>query len=402
MKVDPYKSKEVYLRWKRETVDGIPRLAQATSDRIKRFLDDMEHGINIAKGTKKGGRSYRRLNSLRQRMAFLAARFEERFGIQSLVDVTEEQLHNFFFGMRSGEIRKQDGGKYRATGDYVKDFRTFWHWHMKAQKKLGVRVNDICEELDATSEKPPWVYLTEQDVQQLCNHAKYKYRVLMMFLYDSGNRPPSELINVRVSDLSVNCTKLRMDDEVSKTFGRTINLMLCPSLLRDYIRIKQLQENDYLFPICPSVVNRYLRRLATRLFGDKQTRARARYSQLTMYDFRHSSACYWLPRYKSESAFKYRFGWKTSRMIHYYTEFLGMKDTITEDDLHVGVERTEIERRLARSESERHLLEEQVHSMQSQMDKILQVVESIVQKVDGSFQSVEESLPSTRPSPAPA
>ena len=35
---------------------------------------------------------------------------------------------------------------------------------------------------------------------------------------------------------------------------------------------------------------------------------------LSMYDFRHSSACYWLPRYKSEAALKYRFGWKKSEM----------------------------------------------------------------------------------------
>jgi hypothetical protein len=40
---------------------------------------------------------------------------------------------------------------------------------------------------------------------------------------------------------------------------------------------------------------------------------------IKMYDFRHSSCCYWLPRYKSENALKYRFGWKKSDMISYYS-----------------------------------------------------------------------------------
>ncbi len=173
-------------------------------------------------------------------------------------------------------------------------------------------------------------------------------------------------------------------------------------MLRDFIRMKKLQEDDYLFPICPPVVNRYLRRLATRLLGEKQSLAGTKYSRLTMYDFRHSSACYWLPRYKSESALKYRFGWKKSEMIHYYTEFLGMRDTITEDDLHVGMERTEIERRLERSERDRSLLQEQVHSMQRQMDKILQVVKALVEKVDRNLLPENGFSGSPPPSPTPA
>ncbi len=139
-----------------------------------------------------------------------------------------------------------------------------------------------------------------------------------------------------------------------------------------------------------------------RLLGDKQSLAGTKYSRLTMYDFRHSSACYWLPRYKSESALKYRFGWKKSEMIHYYTEFLGMRDTITEDDLHVGMERTEVERRLETSEKERGLLDEQLRSMQREMDKILQVVKALVEKVDRNLLPENGFSGSPPPSPTPA
>ncbi len=38
MKIDPYKCKEKYLRWKKETQDGIPRLSKVNSDLIHQFL----------------------------------------------------------------------------------------------------------------------------------------------------------------------------------------------------------------------------------------------------------------------------------------------------------------------------------------------------------------------------
>jgi hypothetical protein len=34
-------------------------------------------------------------------------------------------------------------------------------------------------------------------------------------------------------------------------------------------------------------------------------------------------------------------------MIHYYTEFLGMKDIITEDDLYVDIKKTELEKEIS-------------------------------------------------------
>ena len=54
--------------------------------------------------------------------------------------------------------------------------------------------------------------------------------VLMMLLFDSGMRSPTELLNVTVGDLDPACKKLRIGSETSKTFGRTINLMLCSEL----------------------------------------------------------------------------------------------------------------------------------------------------------------------------
>ncbi len=188
-----------------------------------------------------------------------------------------------------------------------------------------------------------------------------------------------------LSDFSDDFRKLNIRDEVSKTFGRKINLMVCHDLIKDYVKNKGLKEDDYVFDINPSVVNRYLKRIVLKIFGDQKTDAGGKYSELTMYDFRHSSACYWLPRYKSESALKYRFGWKKSEMIHYYTEFLGMKDTIMEDDMLIDVTKTEIEKRLEVSEQEKYLLQEKMFAMESQLAIVQKVTKELYAKLGKTF-----------------
>ncbi|MEN6384056.1 MAG: hypothetical protein ABFD79_02550, partial [Phycisphaerales bacterium] len=246
--------------------------------------------------------------------------------------------------------------------DFVKPFKAFWHWHMKINKKKGIEVADITQDIDTSNPKPRWVYLTQEQVEQLCDNAKPDYKVLILFLYDSGIRSPTELINIRISDLYENFKKLNIRQEIAKkgSFGRAINLMLCSDMLKQYVQKNGLQGDDPLFPISPIVVNQYLKRLAKRILGDKISLAGRSYSDLTMYDFRHCSCCYWLPRYKSESALKYRFGWKKSDKIHYYSELLGMRDTITEDDMLIDKSKTEIEQNLVKSERENNLLKEKI------------------------------------------
>ena len=68
MKIDPYKNKETYFIWKEKTKDGILEISKENSDLIKRYIENMEQGVNVASVSVKGARSYIRLNSLKQRM----------------------------------------------------------------------------------------------------------------------------------------------------------------------------------------------------------------------------------------------------------------------------------------------------------------------------------------------
>ena len=387
MKIDPYKHKEVFLKWKDKTIDGIDGISKGNSDIILQYISDMENGLNVSSKSMKGPRSYIRLNNLKQRMIFLARSIERHCGI-NLTDLSEEQIIKYFNAMRNGTIKRNDGKCYQSVVDFVKPFKSFWHWHMKTRKKKGTIITDITEDIDASNSKPRWVYLSEEQVRKLCNNAKLQYKTLITFLYDTGIRSPTELINIRVSDIYEDFKKLNIRQEIVKkgSFSRKISLMLCSDLLKQYVQDKGLQNNDQLFKISPVVVNQYLKRLAKKVLGDDNSLAGEKYSNLTMYDFRHCSCCYWLPRYKSESALKYRFGWKKSDKIHYYSELLGMKDTIREEDMLIDLTKTEIEKRLLRTEQENDILKEKLEAYNSdviQLKTLMQVYIAKLKQLEG-------------------
>jgi len=372
MKIDPYDHRGKWTRWKDKVgeLGGIPDISRQNSDIILRYLKDMELGINTSIKSKKGARSFIRLTTVKQRLIFLARKFEETLKINDMTELTEQDVCSFFVDMRNGVIRRQDGRKYRATRDFVKIFKSFWHWWQITARKAGKEVNDITVYLDSSGEKPEWVYLDEEQIRTFWDNCNLKYKTLVMFLFDTGIRAPTELMNIKISDFSNDFKELNIRDEISKTFGRKIKLMICSEIIKRYVKENELNQEDYLFQFHPSPVNRYLKKLAKKLFGDKKSLAGQKYSDLTMYDFRHCSCCYWLPRYKSESALKFRFGWKKSDKIHYYSEMLGMRDTISEEDLLVDVTKTELEKRLTKSEHKSELLEAQVEAMKKQMVKI--------------------------------
>lgn len=376
-KIDPYKHEQRYRKWQEDTKNGIPGISKRNSEITRQYITDMEHGLNVSAKSVKGGRSYIRLNSLREKLLFYSRKFKEIYDIDDITTITEEQILLFFSKMRRGEIRRIDGKKYLSINHFTKIFKAFWHWHQTVNRKKGVEIPDITVDLDTRGHKPKWVYLSEEQVKKLYDAALPHYKPLIMFLYDSGVRAPSELINIKVADLFNDCKEVQIRDEVSKTFGRRIKLMISADIIKKHIEENKLKPTDYLFPVNPFSVNRYLQRLAVRVLGDVESLAGQKYSQLTMYDFRHCSCCYWLPRYKSESALKYRFGWKKSERIHYYSELLGMKDTITEEDMFLDATKTEIEKRLDKSEKEKDLLKERVRATEQQLVAILEKIKHV-------------------------
>ncbi len=195
-------------------------------------------------------------------------------------------------------------------------------------------------------------------------------------------------MNVKVSDFFNDFKELKIREEASKTFGRRIKLMISSQLIKDYVEQNNLDFEDFVFTTTPPMMNKYLQRLSKRILGEKMSPAGEYYSKITLYDLRHCSCCYWLPRYKSESALKYRFGWKKSEKIHYYSELLGMRDTISEEDLLVDVTKIELERRLDKNDRTIEMLKEENSIQKDQLIRINKLVGYIYSKIKPGLEEV--------------
>ena len=184
-------------------------------------------------------------------------------------------------------------------------------------------------------------------------------QMVMMLMFDTGIRV-TEMKNLKVSDLLNDCKELNIREETAKTFGRRIKLMLSSEAIKRYVKHMELKQDSYLVQLEVKVLNNRLNSIGKRIL---------KVDNLSMYDFRHSSACYWYPRYKDVKAYLYRFGWKKLEMAHYYSRFLGMEDTIKEEDLMLGVTKTDLEKKLGRQDMEiESLRKENKHMMEGLED----------------------------------
>lgn len=362
-KADPFHNQRRWENWKKN-----PRLEPRFSDQplsdknrqlIVEYLLDMEAGFNVAR---KGRLSCIRLNSQRQRVTWVVA----QLGLPDVTQASAREVQDFFNAMHQGRLLRHDGKPFRSTSDYIKAFTAFWHWYQRRERDRGVP--DITAYLHAPEpEDIGFVYFTPKELREVSNHAKFKYRVLMWFLFDSGIRSPTELKSLRVRDFHFLPDKeiyeLDIKDAYAKTFGRRIKLVLCSDLLRDYL--KGRDPNDKFFETDWRTVITYLRRIFVRTLGQKLTRGGKSYQEIRPYDFRHSSACYWRVRYKQEAAYMYRFGWRDRRMPEYYTKFLGMQDTINQEDIMVDSEaKTALQKELEAQKQANLLMEERLRRLE--------------------------------------
>ena len=336
---DPYHHQEIWQRWiDRHQKKAIPGVSSHNAKLILHYLEDMEMGKNVAPGSRKGERSFIRLNALRHRMIFFARHWKSI----KLDELTKDHVHRFFLKLRRGQITRQDGKPFRGVGTLVKDFKAFWHYLMRT----GHAKADITSDLSRADEKPPWVYLTEEQFKLLANRCNPEYRPLVWFLYDSMARV-TEAYSIKVRDFSENYSMLQIRPETAKTFGRKFKLKLCSALIADYVNSRHLQSDDFLFQKTPAAFNKYLKRLSGSLFGAGQSPARGRFCDFTLYDIRHNSTCFWLMRYPARKGVMYRGGWTKEEQLNYYGEFLGLSDQLTDEDMVTAEAKTRMEREIA-------------------------------------------------------
>ena len=401
--VDPYDIKGKHERWLLSI--GYPQsinyflfkdISSESGELLTRYVLDLYVGKNLSRGSKRGQRSYIHLVNVRLRLKKLIELIETNTN-KNLIDLTEDDILYVFNGMRNGTILSYNKRPYTDVASYAKKLIAFWRWILRTQKERHPNLNNIVESLDAKGdEKPKWFYFTIKDLEKMGDVApSVYYKALIYFLFDSGIRAPKELMNVRVKDFSevpgTNLLFLTVREDTSKTFGRKIKLMISSDIIKKFIAHFNLKDNDFLFTKAYITMSRIISRMGYKVLGIgtpvKQKRSKIIVNRgITMYDFRHNSCCHYLPIYKSENQMKYRYGWKKGEMIHYYSEFIGMRDTITEEDMLTDTTKTEIVQQLQKEQNKVTILQEQMQSQKFEMEERMKKMEQIIlQKFANSF-----------------
>lgn len=326
MKRDGYGFVDKWDKWKQSNFDVVPDGVRKEDYKLLiNYLKDMELGLNTP-ASKKGKRGAGTLLNLSSHLLFFLKVFNK-----PLIKLKKEDVAKLEAEIESGKILKNNGEKFGAFGNYIKDFKAFWGWMIRTGKSK----ENILIFSSSKTDKPSWVYLTEEQAKNFFNNLIPYYRMIAWFMYDTGARV-TEANSIQIKHFSKDFKQVTIPDEASKTFGRTINLKLCSNLVKEYIKLNNLKENDFLFQKDLFAMNKYLKTNCAKKFGKdniSDPKAKGRYGNFTLYDIRHNSACFWLNRYPTHSALMYRMGWKNADKVDYYTGFLGQADKLTDADM---------------------------------------------------------------------
>ena len=363
MKKDIHNHQDRFEKWKKDILNSEGKLnpkyieeglTRANSDVIIQYVLDMEVGRNVSNRVKKEGRSYSRLNNLRVRVSSIARKLQDR-GIKDITKLTEVQITDFFSDMRKGILKTNNGKIYKSVSDYAKVFKAFWNWHMKVNRKKGIIVKDIIEDIDTSQEEQPaFVFMSKENLKKLLPYLEDKEQLIVQFVYDSIIRSPTELMSLQIKNIYEQNGEVwvNIPEAISKTFERDFNLLYCGQDILKYIKDKD--PDDYLFEFSYPLFTRKLRKVAEQVFGKKISHAKAKglFSDLTLYDLRHSGAIN-LRQLASKNghisldAIRQRGGWVTFKMLDYYTKFLGLDGHIEKSEIVLKEDKSKMENELA-------------------------------------------------------
>jgi len=198
MKRDPYKNQERWTSWKEKHFKHNPKgIRKEDWVILVKFLKDMELGLNTPKGMK-GQRDVGTLLNLSAHNQLFLKNFSK-----PLTKITKIDLHNLEKDITQGKILKRNKQKFGAFGNYVKDFKVFWHWGIRTK----VFKEDVTEDITSKTDKPDWVYLTEEQIKQFFNKLDFEHKVYCFFLLDSGMRV-TEANSIQINNFSKSLHKL--------------------------------------------------------------------------------------------------------------------------------------------------------------------------------------------------
>lgn len=362
-KLDVYGHEGRYRSWRATVIvdknnavtsieDG---LTKANSDILIRYIFDMEIGANVGKNSKKGPRGYMRLNTAKNRLKQILRWLQEK-GISDARKTTSKQIMDLFKDIREGSIKTIVGKKYseRSNADYAEVFSSFWHWWMRINRKEGKELIDISEDLNKQKEESKFVWVTKEELDKMLPYFSEDEQVILLFVFDSTIRAPTELMSLRVKDVFQRDGNVwvSIPQEITKTgFSRTLNLLYCGEAVMKYIHRKEARPEDYLFSFLYPAFTNKMQEVAEKVFDGKISQGGEYFKNITLYDLRHSGAIHFRilaqkTKKISLDAIRQRGGWKNFDMLNYYTRFLGLTGEIDKNDLLIDQDKSKLEQEM--------------------------------------------------------
>ncbi len=214
--------------------------------------------------------------------------------------------------------------------------------------------------------------LSKEQIKKVVENApNLRLKVFFQTLFDSGCRK-TEYLNLKWSDFTfsekVQCYKVRIRGETSKTFGRTITLPLSTTYIKEWERANPNRNpDDFFMPIehrnAGALVNRWTektlgRKLGCHVFG------------------RHSSATYYASKLMPY-VFCKRFGWVMgSNMAQRYIDREGVDIEEATEEVQADIIKS-YEDKIDKMKEEQALQKMAMEDMQNKQEHINKVLEAL-------------------------
>jgi integrase len=343
MKRDIFNHEGYFNSWKENiTPKYIEKgLTEENSKLFIEYMLDMESGNNVSKYSRKGGRDIKTLNRVRNKVKQILKMLQEA-GIKDVSKIKEKELRDFF-----NEWNKTH------SSDYAKRFKAFWNWWMLKNRKEGVVVLDVAEQISTSNgnNESIFVWIDKNRLDKFIKYFNPTEQVALLFCFDSLIRSPTELLSLKRENIFEKNGEVWIDipNNISKTFGRKFNLLYSGSALLKHIKDKN--SNEYIFDFNSSVLNRKMQRIAKQLWKDEVSEGGEKFCKITMYDLRHSGTIHLRQLFQktgqSLDILRERGGWTDFKMINYYTKRLGLDGYINKEKTLLQEDKTQLEKKLS-------------------------------------------------------
>lgn len=293
--------------------------------------------LNFLKDCELGKISRKPCGSARlMKYIYLLTRLNQMFENKPFKKLTSKDIEKVITNLRKGEYKRQlvhlvKIGKnkkklVKIETDKPLDIETVSDFEMTTKRLVAY----IFEKGNKYQKLAGWIKpkhtikeipaLSREEVEKLAESFNLKYKTVVMVLFDAGARV-SELLNIRIGDLTRKEGHYIIRIKHSKTKPRTISVPMCTEVLDAWLCTHPDKDNPQaqLFPLTYDALRIRIKEQSQKIIK----------KNVNIHLFRHSSATYYCHRL-NQYQLCYRYGWSmTSDQPQRYIDREGINEQET-------------------------------------------------------------------------